>query len=122
MPVLLWSGGVLIEAAVCGRLVQGSEDGSQREVAHGVAAGRADPVVVVQQACHLPAEHVQDVTQGLANKSVGAHHPRQGWVRKWLVAERIRLGAGRQYGDAPLSGVARHRGNDIVAHGTQESI
>lgn len=122
LTIFLRAGGVLVKAAVCWRLIERGEDGPQREVTHGVATRRADPVVVVQQACHLPAEHVQNVTQRLAHQPVGAHHPCQSRVRQRFVAECVRLGTGRQDGDAPLTGVARHGSNDIVAHGTQECI
>lgn len=121
LTVFLRAGGVLVKAAVCWRLIEGCEDGPQREVTHGVAAWRAHPVVVVQQACHLPAEHVQYVTQSLTHKPVGAHHPGQCREQRF-VEECIRLGTGCQNGDAPLTGVARHRSNDILAHGTQECI
>lgn len=107
---------------MCWLQIERCEDGPQRKVTHGVATGRVCLVIVVQQACHLPAEHVQYVSQSLAHHPVGAHHPGQSLVGHWFMAECIRLGTSCQDGDAPLTGVAGHRSNDILAHGTQECI
>lgn len=102
-------------------LSQRCEHGAKCEVTLGIAFGRTDAVVVVQQAGHRPAEHMEDVPQRFAHQPVRAHHAGQRLVLG-LEKEVVRLSAGRQYWNAPDAGVPRNRSDDVIANRTQEQI
>lgn len=101
--------------------VQRGEHGSHREVAHRVSRRRVHAVIVVKEARHPPAEHLQDVTQRVRDESVRAHHACQGRI-EGLVDERVGLSAGGEDGDSPHAGVAGDGSYHVVADRSEERI
>lgn len=122
IPVVIEVVGLLIEAFVYWCFVKSWEYRAESKMTLGMSLATLHCVVVVNKSCRCPPKTVEYVSECFAHETVRAHHAGQRGVMFTLMQKCVRLTSGRQYGDAPHSGVSRHRGDCIVTHRSQKCV